>query len=148
MPRATLGVTLIGLKALFLSLSPSLSHTHSYTHTLRQTTTHKHELSPRATPVLPSAIRDYRCCGDGACSSRPGESVCVNIVARMPILLGGLAEAAGQGPNKRLLWCLHRLPVQNTVVLQRPLESRDGSVLKGLRKRMAFIKLLRGEAWL
>lgn len=73
----------------------------------------------------------------------------VYIVALMPTLLRSLAGAAGQDPNKRLLWCLRRLPVQNTVVLQRPMERRDGSALNGLwGKRMAFIRLLRGESWL
>lgn len=68
----------------------------------------------------------------------------VYIVALMPILLRSLAGAAGQDPDKRVLWCLCRLPVQNTVVLQRPMERRDGSALNGLwGKRMAFIKLLR-----
>lgn len=91
----------------------------------------------------------------GRCLSFPARSVCecvwavVYIGTLMPILLHSLARAAGQNPNKRLLWCLRRLPVQNTVVLQRPMERRDGSALNEPGgERMAFIKLLRGPTWL
>lgn len=69
-------------------------------------------------------------------------------VTLMPILLCSLAGGSGQDPDKRLLWCLRRLPVQNTTVLPRPVKRRrDGGALDGLwGGRMAFIKLLRGES--
>jgi len=102
-----------------------------------QTPPNTHTQSERAEPLSHSSVS---LCNRrlqmlwGWCLFFRARSVCVcvcaclwavvYIVALMPILLRSLAGAAGQNPNKRLLWCLRRLPVQNTVVPQRPIEER------------------------
>lgn len=82
--------------------------------------------SPWATPASPCAKGDYRCCGSAARCSRPGECgfVCLAVdnAALKHILLSALAPAPGQDPDKRLLWCLCRSPVQNTRVQQGPVK--------------------------